>query len=823
MFNSQVSFLYLNCLKTEKMRWVKHIQHGVDKFQRHRERTGATYDEAAKASSDYSKLNNISTETPSNHELSVVGDTSETDDTGASFWGIHQGRKQHRASHATGKRIHHMLEANTHKTRLQREKNLSKTYGDNMIRNGKLFDINEKVSESVLKGLTRSLDGLLLSTARMEYHRIYDTDPTEVFGQFLLLGANLSAIAADEQLVTYDGIRYLDPFIVRSAYGEDSYPVNLDKNTPLLQPAELSPFCFPDGLKMWLIPKSASKLVQKSIVETNTYQAITFTGADGFNTYGMAVTCVEKAFSNEIRDKVLPILIKKRRLRYLARKIVRCARDFILRKKIERSGIFSPSPEKSNSNIRKSLKKQPSQFGTHGNNRQNKTNLNSKCNTLSVRNRAREAYLEMKKDKEVDHILLVQKCYVFTDVRKNERVLLCAALKQLIDLERRENMTKTLKRDEATFEEKQILRRHELLKFIRGNLKLSENQKLSKLPSNSYDFISMSKYARTSDDNKFTCKLPINFVSPIEYPLPLPSLDEEYGLNLLLQRLENASILINLLQLISLEFSVLVFGREPIEVNCCVETLASLLKPYKWGCNIFPCIPDNMIDVVQAPFPIIAGITEKDLHKIPQNPTVEDAYMNGLTIVNIHDGKVAITVDKAATESCLFPRPYLMNALNSLMSRLKSDFQAKRFQDFVSDKIGFSPEHRVLLRSARFAIYNHMKSLAEHLHWRRDAFKKYGAIVQSQNVGHHGEKENFRFHPHLYMEQIKNESRFMQRFMNTQMFICYIDKLQEEELKIEKAKNGRLGKALANSLWSKWEDYAKRKQQKKSKVYVGGP
>ena len=75
------------------MSWVKHIQHGVDKFQRHRERTGATYDEAAKASSDYGNLNNTGSETPSNHELSVVGDTSETDDTGTSLWGIHQGRK----------------------------------------------------------------------------------------------------------------------------------------------------------------------------------------------------------------------------------------------------------------------------------------------------------------------------------------------------------------------------------------------------------------------------------------------------------------------------------------------------------------------------------------------------------------------------------------------------------------------------------------------------------------------------------------------------------------------------------------------------------
>ena len=54
-----------------------------------------------------------------------------------------------------------------------------------------------------------------------------------------------------------------------------------------------------------------------------------------------------------------------------------------------------------------------------------------------LQDKAREAYREMIKNDENDDILLVEKCYIFMDVKQGERILLCAGLKQMIDLERR--------------------------------------------------------------------------------------------------------------------------------------------------------------------------------------------------------------------------------------------------------------------------------------------------------------------------------------------------------------------------------------------------
>lgn len=53
-----------------------------------------------------------------------------------------------------------------------------------------------------------------------------------------------------------------------------------------------------------------------------------------------------------------------------------------------------------------------------------------------LRAAAKESYREMVKYGEEHDILIVEKCYILLDVRKAERVLLFAALKQIINTER---------------------------------------------------------------------------------------------------------------------------------------------------------------------------------------------------------------------------------------------------------------------------------------------------------------------------------------------------------------------------------------------------
>ena len=72
-------------------------------------------------------------------------------------------------------------------------------------------------------------------------------------------------------------------------------------------------------------------------------------------------------------------------------------------------------------------------------------------------------------------------------------------------------------------------------------------------------------------------------------------------------------MLIQTLQLLLLEYSVLVIGKDGDEVTCATEALSYLLKPYKWSGAFLPSMPYSMIEFVQSPVPFIAGITVSDL------------------------------------------------------------------------------------------------------------------------------------------------------------------------------------------------------------------
>lgn len=143
------------------------------------------------------------------------------------------------------------------------------------------------------------------------------------------------------------------------------------------------------------------------------------------------MTTVEEE-NSLLRKKVIPIFQKHRQKRIAAKKIARCVKTKLFKNHHNTKtgtpivqGQLSDSFYKQNDAAAASI------------------NLKDKkaWDIYELRDKTREAHREMMKNDEEDDILLVEKCYVFMDVKKSERVLLCAALKQIIDLERRVSLS----------------------------------------------------------------------------------------------------------------------------------------------------------------------------------------------------------------------------------------------------------------------------------------------------------------------------------------------------------------------------------------------
>jgi len=668
-----------------------------------------------------------------------------------------------------------------------------------MIRQSEYFkDAGEGAIRTILRIVSMFDEFNLKDAVRKEKKKkLGQVEPKNGFEQFTLLSVPLLQLVDSfneknsvSKLLSHEGSRYLDPFIFKTAVAEDVYP----KNSQLFSTEVISVFCFASGVKSWLIPKSANRRLRQEFTETE-YQAITFTGEDGGTTLGLAVITVEEEHSS-VRSKVLPILQQHRKKRVAKKRLVRWIEMMWILKKTDRGVKFQGKKESNILNSSFFIKGKDEKV------RNNSFKKKGKWDLYKLRMKAQEAYSEHKNSDEDSDILLVQKCYVFMDVKQSERICLCAAMQQIIDRERRENtmmgssQIRSRKQNPTenleTLRNRHQSRRHDVLEFVRLHLPLDDNDKNVEFPVNDIDMI-------RNKAKVFKKKLPIKFVRPIEYPLPLPKLDEEFGLAVLVTRL-GSDVLVKLLQVLLAEYSVLVVGKDSEEVTCVLEALKLLLKPYKWAGAFLPSMPYGMIEFVASPVPFMAGITVKELQRISQNNAVQSAYAEGLSIVNITHGKAAISLTKGLQE-VLLPRPSLSKSLDCLSKRLEISWQNKSFATFISS--GIEPETRVTLRSIRTIVEKFMIRLSANLNLMRESYKAYGIEDES----------DFYFSPQKYIESLNNETRFLQAMAHTQMFISYVDMKREEFIFIENAQRSKMAKILARWIWNKWCEY-KRKSRR---------
>ena len=124
------------------------------------------------------------------------------------------------------------------------------------------------------------------------------------FDQFFLFSVNVSNCEIQDRLDR--GVKYLDPFILKSAGCVDEYPCHLTGDN--FAPEDLSAFCVGDGLKIRLIPKYAATRLKWTGPDADQYKLLAFTDGNGMTTHGVAITVAsivstsEPGYHNFIRN-----------------------------------------------------------------------------------------------------------------------------------------------------------------------------------------------------------------------------------------------------------------------------------------------------------------------------------------------------------------------------------------------------------------------------------------------------------------------------------------------------------------------------------------
>jgi hypothetical protein len=169
------------------------------------------------------------------------------------------------------------------------------------------------------------------------------------------------------------------------------------------------------------------------------------------------------------------------------------------------------------------------------------------------------------------------------------------------------------------------------------------------------------------------------------------------------------------------ERSVFVVGQSSEVVTSCICALLQLqlikIKPFQWASNWLPLLPLDMIDFASSPVPFVAGMVCNNgkFAEIIRMNEVEDAMKEGLSVMNLNQGKLIMTKEKGI-ETIVEQSPAPIQQLSSFKDRLEvlrdiGDSSLTSFSTFL--KNGLSREALVKLDAIEVASKHTLRDSLE--------------------------------------------------------------------------------------------------------------
>ena len=87
-----------------------------------------------------------------------------------------------------------------------------------------------------------------------------------------------------------------------------------------------------------------------------------------------------------------------------------------------------------------------------------------------------------------------------------------------------------------------------------------------------------------------------------------------------------------------LEKSIVCYGTDLANISGTIMGLDSLLRPFQWTHVLVPIVPEILIEMIEVPMPLLAGITKLEYFKMRKSVSVED--MQNRIWINADESKV---------------------------------------------------------------------------------------------------------------------------------------------------------------------------------------
>eukprot|EP00594_Rhizosolenia_setigera_P020591 CAMPEP_0178979282 /NCGR_PEP_ID=MMETSP0789-20121207/25740_1 /TAXON_ID=3005 /ORGANISM="Rhizosolenia setigera, Strain CCMP 1694" /LENGTH=426 /DNA_ID=CAMNT_0020669339 /DNA_START=471 /DNA_END=1751 /DNA_ORIENTATION=+ len=398
------------------------------------------------------------------------------------------------------------------------------------------------------------------------------------------------------------------------------------------------------------------------------------------------------------------------------------------------------------------------------------------------------------------YFLTVEKCYIMVGLKPEEKSLYFIALQKLVDGLREERLIQSMSN----------------LPNLRAS-RVGENsntiQKMEeKLQSMSSSVNELTLELKTEGKTR---NIDVHFGTgaTVSIRYPFPDIVSVLGFAMLCNKIHVVN-LISILKLLVMERSVLLIGTKYEEVTTCTNSLASLLKPYTWENGFMSLLPLEMIDIIEAPIPLIAGFCAPDaksLKELESNPSVQEAIVHGMSVINLDNGNFTMTKEK---ESCtLVKKSATSHGGFSIHEFVFFQSKLKRFMDDPNSSLnsfhsfcqtGASQMETKLIWDMRKRIEGILKSFSGIMCDSVDAYKEYEYLNPLTN--------DVEFNPQRLLEPLKAELQIQEKFLKTQLFNSFLAEKRERS----KLLSGPVAKKIA--LWIEGRHEGLKELKKKSSV-----
>lgn len=231
----------------------------------------------------------------------------------------------------------------------------------------------------------------------------------------------------------------------------------------------------------------------------------------------------------------------------------------------------------------------------------------------------------------------------------------------------------------------------------------------------------------------------------------------------------NSYSITNMLNLLVLEKSLIIYGANASIVTAIACAVVRLLAPFQWEGVFVPLVPFAALEILQAPVPFIVGTVHLP-RKAEISPSAAILYLDELLATDVHHRQNSYKYLHIPEISVKMPLDQnlrlIIDRTNKQLSR-KLPHNMKEMQ--LSVFLNLSSYERRVIHDTVKTIEAHNTFLCSDVA-EVDGWRKYGTYDASTG--------EYEFYPQWFMDHQRSILDFQEGVVKTQLFMSYMDRLR---------------------------------------------